>query len=412
VGLKLLDGRARLDDPSSLASMQRLLLRTVRRTLKTCAKPALAVARSFAVLRLPRGAVRGEQVLARVRRDSRLRGERVALFEGRRRLEQLGVGDACPETQPVTTSVSLLDGPAGTFSMSKNLVIDERRRVVFPLNADDDGMPFRFSDLRVSWTQLDRPRRVAGAVAYLSNTGIQNFGHWLLFVFPLIQHYREYLGGDPDYYYLGKPVASWHYDSLAALGIGPERVLTDAVVGDRMLAAIADNAIPPPTPFLDFSTDTLRRPRDESRPGRRIFISRKLRTTRPFLNEAECLGILERYGFESVCTETLSLREETELFANADVVVGVHGAGLTNLLFCHPGCVVVELFPDRYPSPWFVEVSAARELTYANLRGLPTGAKGLRPMHHHIHIDPERLETVVAAACAAAVARRPIEAAS
>ena len=403
--LKLLDGRARLDDPSSLAGVQRLLIRAGRRSLKTFARPILTVARTLGIRRLPRGAVHAEHVLARIGKDNRLRGRRVDLAEARRPLEQLGVGDPCPEPQPVATSVSMLDGRSGTFTMSNNLVVDDRRRVIFPLDADDDGRPFRFNDLRASWTPLDEPHHVAGSVAYLSNTGVRNFGHWLLFVFPLIQHYRDYLGEDPDYYYLGAPDESWHYDSLAALGIGPERVLTGAVTGDRMLAAIADNPIPPPTSFLDFSTDTLRRPRDEAKPGKRIFISRRLRPTRPFLNEGECLERLERHGFESVCTETLTLQEERELFANADVVVGVHGAGLTNLLFCHPGCAVVELFPYGYPSPWFVEVSAVRRLTYSNLRGLPTGAKGLRPMHNHLHIDPERLDTVVAAACAAAERR-------
>ena len=175
-----------------------------------------------------------------------------------------------------------------------------------------------------------------------------------------------------------------------------------------MLAAIADRAIPPPTPFLDFSTNAVRRP--GSGGGRRVFISRRLRPTRPLLNEEECLAVLRRHDFEPVCTENLSLPEETELFADADVVAGVHGAGFTNLLFCHPGCVAVELFPYGYPSPWFTEVSAVRGITYANLRGLPTPATGLRPRHYHALIDPVRLDEVIAAACEQA-SQRPREAA-
>lgn len=304
-------------------------------------------------------------------------------------------------TQPVTTAVTILDDPAGRFAFSHNLVVDHRHRIVFPWQVDDDGKPVRFRDLRVSWTRLPHPRRVPGSVAYLSNPGVQNFGHWLLFVFPLVQHYREYLGCDPDWYYVGTPAESWHYESLATLGIDPERVLTDAVTGDRTLAAIVDLPIPPPTSFLDFSTTMLRRPRNDSKAGRRIYISRRLRPTRPFLNEEACLEVLEGHGFESVCTETLSLREETELFADAEVVVAVHGAGLTNLLFCHPGCVVVELFPHDYPSPWFVEVSAVRGITYANLRGLPTNKAGLRPRHYHLLVDPGRLNEVVGVAISA-----------
>jgi Glycosyltransferase 61 len=409
VKVNLLDGRAGLGDPSSAASVRRVLTRAGRRTLKAAAIPVLGAARISGLFGLPRGAIRADEVLATSRAKNGIRQWRTDLSEPRRVLTLLGVGDPSPETQAVTTSVTILDGPADTFAFSNNLVVDHHRRIVFPWELEEDGTPYRFRDLRASWTRLDRPRRVAGSVAYLSNTGVHNFGHWLLFIFPLVNHYRQYLGHDPDYYYVGTPVESWHYDSLATLGIERHRVVTDAVVGDRMLAAIADRAIPPPTSFLDFSTDALRRPRDNSKPGRRIYISRKLRSTRPLLNEEECVEVLEQYGFESYCTETLSLREETELFANAEVVAGVHGAGLANLLFCHPGCVVVELFPHSYPSAWFAEVSAARRITYANVRGLPTTKRGLRPIHYHALIDLERLRTVVAAATETAVdARRDV----
>ena len=61
---------------------------------------------------------------------------------------------------------------------------------------------------------------------------------------------------------------------------------------------------------------------------------------------------LDSYQFEAVRTEKLTLKEETELFANAEVVVGAHGAGFANLLFCHPNCVMVEFFPHRFTSNW------------------------------------------------------------
>src|SRR5207247_7200162 len=119
-------------------------------------------------------------------------------------------------------------------------------RIVFPREIDEEnGKPYKFRDLRASWTRLDRTKRVSGSVAYLSNAGVHNFGHWLLFVLPLVEHYRDYLGADPDYYYVGGPVDAWHYDSLASLGIEPDRILTTAVAGDRMLAAVADHVIPP-----------------------------------------------------------------------------------------------------------------------------------------------------------------------
>jgi capsular polysaccharide biosynthesis protein len=46
--------------------------------------------------------------------------------------------------------------------------------------------------------------------------------------------------------------------------------------------------------------------------------------------------------------ETLTLAQQIGLFANARAVCGLHGAGFTNLLWCRPGCVAVELLADNF----------------------------------------------------------------
>ena len=169
-------------------------------------------------------------------------------------LKTLGAGDTAPATSPVRASVTMLDGSQEALVFSNNHVVDDRRRIVFERAVDFHERPFAFDELHVWRERLERPRRVGGSVAYLSNTGIQNYGHWLLLVLPLVQHYREHLGGDPDYFYIGRPAQGWHYESLEVLGIGRDRVLADAVVGDRMLAAVADHANAQfPTSFIDFS---------------------------------------------------------------------------------------------------------------------------------------------------------------
>jgi len=44
---------------------------------------------------------------------------------------------------------------------------------------------------------------------------------------------------------------------------------------------------------------------------------------------------------------TMSVLEQIELFSNADVVIGTHGAGLANILFCKPNTKVIEIFQAR-----------------------------------------------------------------
>jgi capsular polysaccharide biosynthesis protein len=51
-------------------------------------------------------------------------------------------------------------------------------------------------------------------------------------------------------------------------------------------------------------------------------------------------------GFDIVATGELTLWAQIALFANAKIVVGQHGAGLINAIFCEPGAVLIELFPE------------------------------------------------------------------
>lgn len=76
---------------------------------------------------------------------------------------------------------------------------------------------------------------------------------------------------------------------------------------------------------------------------RRLYISRSDVTLRRLLNEEELVHALEKRGFECINPGTLSFTDQIEIFSQASVVVGPHGAGLTNILFAPASCRVLEL---------------------------------------------------------------------
>ncbi|GLD97870.1 hypothetical protein PINS_up006567 [Pythium insidiosum] len=49
--------------------------------------------------------------------------------------------------------------------------------------------------------------------------------------------------------------------------------------------------------------------------------------------------------FQSVDFVELPLREQMRVIVNSDVVIGMHGAGMVNVLWTRPGTLVVEIFP-------------------------------------------------------------------
>jgi capsular polysaccharide biosynthesis protein len=52
------------------------------------------------------------------------------------------------------------------------------------------------------------------------------------------------------------------------------------------------------------------------------------------------------------------------LFQSAEFVIGAHGAGLSNLLFCEPGTKVIELMPSVEFRSYFWFISQKLDLVY------------------------------------------------
>lgn len=46
-----------------------------------------------------------------------------------------------------------------------------------------------------------------------------------------------------------------------------------------------------------------------------------------------------------------SIQQQIETFANAKIAIGVHGAGIANILWCQEGTKVVEIFHSKF-APW------------------------------------------------------------
>jgi capsular polysaccharide biosynthesis protein len=53
--------------------------------------------------------------------------------------------------------------------------------------------------------------------------------------------------------------------------------------------------------------------------------------------------MLQRSGFEIVCCEELTFEQQVWLFREAETVIGPHGGGFANLVWCQPGTKVLEI---------------------------------------------------------------------
>ena len=107
--------------------------------------------------------------------------------------------------------------------------------------------------------------------------------------------------------------------------------------------------------------------------SRMIYVSRR-KSSRPWFRERELERHLGKLGFDIVLAENLSFLDQVKLFAQARVVVGPHGAGLTNAVFMPDGATVVELLNPSWANPVYQVVAGTRLRYHAHLSdGSKTG---------------------------------------
>jgi capsular polysaccharide biosynthesis protein len=82
---------------------------------------------------------------------------------------------------------------------------------------------------------------------------------------------------------------------------------------------------------------------NSSKPSERIWISRSNSDYRKIKNLEEIMPLLKKYNFEIIKPEENSLEKNIEVFNSCKVVGGLHGAGLTNMLFMQKNTSVIEV---------------------------------------------------------------------
>jgi Glycosyltransferase 61 len=261
------------------------------------------------------------------------------------------VGDA----ELLVPRVAVAELPGGRVLGPHRVVIDRRGRMIEEL-----GLYWgtkRWSEHQVFWHPFpEPPLELGGLLGVLAGRGDLNWYHFLLDIVPRLALFETPGVPTPERWYL--PLQHrWQRETLELAGLLPHEGVVDA---DSVPHVQAETLLVPGLPDFNvtapwtvaFIRERLRPPELERVPGRRIYVTRgRRRNNRIVRNEPEVTEMLADRGFTVVDTGTLSVAEEIRTFAEAEWIVGPHGAALTNLLFASPGASVIELFAPDYVNP-------------------------------------------------------------
>ena len=217
------------------------------------------------------------------------------------------------------------------------------------------------------------------------------WNYWHLFLehlLPLIQAARLEAWGDEQLQVITKskrpPLIDAVIDglrtegvNLSVLEVGPHEHLQV----DRLLIAVNQCANVERTYGLAEAIPTARRVFSAAyrdRPpatgaGPRLYISRRGTKLRQIVNEDEIIAGLKRLGFEVFQSKWDNHPEQIAAFSGAEVVVGAHGANMTNIIFSSPGTRVLELFPNNHRKTSMLHLSAEHDLSHQPFFGSNEG---------------------------------------
>jgi capsular polysaccharide biosynthesis protein len=180
-------------------------------------------------------------------------------------------------------------------------------------------------------------------------------------------------------------------ECLTAVGVPPERrlpyrgghVQADELVFPSFIAPTGN----PPRWALGWLRERLA-PAPERR-GRRLYVSRADAPERRVANEPELLEFLQDRGFESVTLGDLPLHQQLRPFAEAEVILGPHGAGLANLCAATAATVVELHVAGQVRACYFAQ---------ANAQGLDYWYLLCEPVGGDLHADLPQVERTLDAA--------------
>ncbi|WP_083841431.1 glycosyltransferase family 61 protein [Bradyrhizobium sp. STM 3843] len=231
--------------------------------------------------------------------------------------------------------------------------------------------------LNSDW-DLEPLAEIDASVAVLATDGASLYYHWLFQLLPRYELMR--LAGIDlsrvDYFLVNSQRARFQRETLATLGIEPSRIID----GDKTRYLRARELIVPSVPlgggcFRPWMVDFLRRNfllqdwRNMPSPGRRLYISRGLAGYRRVLNEDIVIEMLKKRGFEVAAMETMSVPEQAAVMASCEVVIGPHGGGMSNVIFCSPGTKIIEIYSPELVATYFWKLSNQLGLQYYYMLG-------------------------------------------
>ena len=226
-------------------------------------------------------------------------------------------------------------------------------------------LPFRSKVLRLSLLIFSKKRIEKGV--WITDNWSRGYSHWFADALMRLENVRNYLSGHTVLLPACLKQVEYTWRSLELLGYS-YTFLDDKTpfrIDELILPSHATNSGNFIPTLINSVREKLLSGLKQTKPFRKIYISRQKAKRRRLLNEEQFIDKLKQYGFEVHCFEDYTFQQQLTLMNESIVVIGLHGAGLTNMLFMQAGTSVIELRKeDDTHNNCYFSLASALEIKY------------------------------------------------
>jgi hypothetical protein len=239
--------------------------------------------------------------------------------------------------------------------------VDEHKRLLIEAVY---GSEFSEDDPSNNYLLLPSPVKLKGSWTSIISHWCKGYYHWFNDVLPRLAPLAEFPRGTKIL--IRGPLHSYQRESLEMLGL-LDRVRETA---ERHLLIEDYYFSSPPgmtgctNPFVaGWLRDKFLPHATVTNTPTKFFVTRRGKT-RGILNQEEVERFFRDAGWAVVDLEDLTLAEQIAWFANAESIIGEHGGGFTNLVWCRPGTKVLELCADNFRNGCYEGISLCNGLRH------------------------------------------------
>jgi hypothetical protein len=221
-----------------------------------------------------------------------------------------------------------------------------------------------------------RPRHTthrSGTVSTIQRIDAYSFWHWFADCLPQVLTLEKYMRGRPLTLLISDDLGGFQRETLAYML--PATMHIESVPAKKWISA--DCFILPsylsgkcngylPEGYYDEIRRRITRGLglpEIAKQDRRIYLSRIGARRRRIANEAALVALLSTYGFVEARPETMSLREQIDMFQHSEAIVGPHGGALGGMVFS-PHSKMLVLYPEQRPGEYFYTMARCLDIEH------------------------------------------------